>query len=751
MYSVISQCQAFAARIRRSIWLPALISSLLFSGFAYAQTAGFPFQIRIQQGSNVVTVANGSGLVVGADNVGQTTVLKVNLSYRGQTTATFPQLAEFLGSTDFQLVFPNASELPIVLMPTQSLSFDIQFRPTTTNRVSAQFELPFAEAPPLSAPPGTQPLRGFVSLSLTGTAPDIVVSYVLQSELNVLGLAPGAKLVFPPTLVNGASQALVIISNRGSGAGTVNVVSVTGAAFQAQGLPLFPVTLSSGQDFRFTLRYTPKQIETSTGKMQVTVGERVLSFDLEGSAISSTFAYEVLLDENPLTIQPGETFTLPDTVLGERTNVAIRIRNVGNSDGPINSINLIGTGFLLTDVPFLPQTLAPNAALVFTLIFAPQQAGESKGRLRIGNDSFEVTAKGIGPRLTYAYVAGTVNTPVAVGGPVIFSPVSISDSAQVNFVVHNAGTAPTTIANIGIVEPRSPFSIVGLPSLPVQLEADGSLQFGVVFKPTSPGFTSATLRIDAASFVLSGSGTPLPNLPGYRIRGVSDVLQPLQQPSVGLDLDAPYPVALTGILELSVQPDSFNADPAVQFSTGGRAVAFTIPANTTAAVFSNGSREVRLQTGTVSGAIILTPSFATTGGFSVTPDPPATMRATVLPGPPQLLNLQVASRTPTGLTLAITGYATTRSLSRLDFRFTSAPNFNVPNTTVTVNIASDADGWFRSTASQAFGGQFFIQVPFTLRSDQASVTSPLDALQSVAVTATNERGASNSLTVDLKQ
>jgi hypothetical protein len=722
---------------------------LLVSG-ARAQTAGFPFQIRIQQGANVATVGNGSNIIIGADNVGQVVVVKVNLSYRGQTSVTFQQPPELLGSTDFQIT-TSLPPLPFTLTPTQAVAFDLQFRPSTPNRVTAQLELPYTEAPAVGVPSGTPPTRGFVNLSLTGTAPDMTVSYILQSELNVIPLPPGGKLSFPPTLVNTVATALVVINNRGSGPGPVKGIAVTGEAFQAQGLPLFPITLDAGAEFRFNLRYSPKRVETSTGKLQITIGERVLNFDLEGSSINSNFSYEILFEEGPKTILPDESFLMPDTNVGERSSVAVRVRNTGNSEGVVQQPNLIGTGFQLTDPPFFPQTLTPNAALVFTLTFAPQQAGESKGRLRIGNDSFEVVARGIGPRLLYSYTTGAEVNQLSPGGPVIFSPVGVGETSTLNFTVRNSGTAAATIANIGVAEPGSAFTLSGVPGLPARLEPDASLQFSINFKPRAPGFTTANLRIDAVSFTLTGSGTQPPPLPGYRFTGPGGTVEALQQPAIGLELESAFPIAVAGTLTMNVQPDGFSADPAVQFATGGRTAGFTIAANTTAAIFANGSREIRLQTGSVSGAIILTPSFATESGFNLTPESPASMRLAVPPTPPQLLNLQVGSRTQNGVVLAITGVVTTRTLNRLEFRFTPAPNFNVPTTSFTLNIESDASAWFRSTASQAFGGQFLIQVPFTFRSDQTSVTSPLDALQSVSVTASNEQGSSNSLSLDLRQ
>jgi transposase len=80
---------------------------------------------------------------------------------------------------------------------------------------------------------------------------------------------------------------------------------------------------------------------------------------------------------------------------------------------------------------------------------------------------------------------------------------------------------------------------------------------------------------------------------------------------------------------MSVSSDTFVTDPSVQFSTGGRTVSFTIPANGTQAVFSNGATTIKLQTGSVAGGITITPSFATRTGYSLTPDSPASLSLSI--------------------------------------------------------------------------------------------------------------------------
>ncbi len=54
--------------------------------------------------------------------------------------------------------------------------------------------------------------------------------------------------------------------------------------------------------------------------------------------------------------------------------------------------------------------------------------------------------------------------------------------------------------------------------------------------------------------------------------------------------------------------------------------------------------------------------------------------------------------------------------------------------------------WFSSQASAGFGGQFVMQIPFSLNSSDGS-TNLLTALDSVTVSMANDRGQSNQLTV----
>ena len=69
----------------------------------------------------------------------------------------------------------------------------------------------------------------------------------------------------------------------------------------------------------------------------------------------------------------------------------------------------------------------------------------------------------------------------------------------------------------------------------------------------------------------------------------------------------------------------------------------------------------------------------------------------------------------------------------------------MPTSKFTIDVQQIATFWFRSSASQAFGGQFTITIPFLFQGTPPSGQSILSSIASVAVSMSNDIGASNSI------
>jgi Cep192 domain 4 len=499
------------------------------------------------------------------------------------------------------------------------------------------------------------------------------------------------------------------------------------------------------------IRYQPTVVATDSGQIQINFDSGTpVTVNLQGNGVSPMFTYNLLQGDQVTPVTPPGPIPLPDTNVGDKSSVVIQVKNSGNTTGTIsNPPSLAGTAYQISGLPLFPQVLKPNESFTFTLTFTPAQPGDLPGQLLVGSDLLTISGRGLGPKLVFSYVSGGTSTTLGPTDAVIFSPIAVGQTSQLDFTITNMGTTTAKVSNIVIGEAKSPFSLVVLPNLPASLDPGQTLQFSIAFAPIATGPANGTLHIDTTVIQMIGSGTPPPPLPTYTIQGPSGNVDAQSQPAIRLTLANPYPLALTGVLTLNTSSDLVN-DPAVQFSTGGRTVPFVIPANSTAANFAGQGPQLRLQTGTVASSITLTPTFATqSGGIDVTPASPTTLQFAVAAAQPVLVSIQAGSETASSFTLTVTGYSTTRTLTGLTLQFTPAAGISIGTSQLTSDLKQTATSWFQSTASQAFGGQFSVTVPFTLQGTPPTGETLLQTIAAISATVSSERGTSNSLQVTL--
>jgi hypothetical protein len=224
----------------------------------------------------------------------------------------------------------------------------------------------------------------------------------------------------------------------------------------------------------------------------------------------------------------------------------------------------------------------------------------------------------------------------------------------------------------------------------------------------------------------------LPGLPGLTISGVPPTLAPLQQPAVTLSIGSAYPVAVTGRLNLTFAPASgMPDDPAIQFSTGGRSVSFTIPANGTRATFP--LPQLAVQSGSVAGAIQFTVDSLQAGGAPVAAPSSPIATAQVNAAAAAIRTVSV-NRTSTGFEVQVVGLSDTRELAAATVRFKPSAGSTVSTTEVIVPLTAPAKAWFGNSGSNQYGGQFTLTLPFTINGTVS--------LDSVSVVLTNAVGAS---------
>lgn len=221
-----------------------------------------------------------------------------------------------------------------------------------------------------------------------------------------------------------------------------------------------------------------------------------------------------------------------------------------------------------------------------------------------------------------------------------------------------------------------------------------------------------------------------------RFLGLPAIAGPAEQLPLELVLNSPAPRAMEGEVSLGFESQATipATDPAIQFSTGGTRVRFTLPAGATRARFP--TETLAFQTGTVAGQIALRALVDDRGANQPRV---ATSEASlaVMPSAPVIRDVRVVT-TQGGLHVELTALSTPRDLVHATFRFAPAAGGNLETTQFVVPLENPAKRWFESGNSAVFGSLFTLTQPF-------SVSGDIRAIGSVSVTLTNSRGESQPI------
>jgi hypothetical protein len=207
----------------------------------------------------------------------------------------------------------------------------------------------------------------------------------------------------------------------------------------------------------------------------------------------------------------------------------------------------------------------------------------------------------------------------------------------------------------------------------------------------------------------------LPALPQLQLTGLDPVIDAASQPHLEFSLSSPYLVDLSGQLTLSFAPDSGPGDPSIQFSTGGRTVAFRIAAGETRAQLP---AELALQTGTVAGTLGITVQMRVAGA-DIIPDAPPAFTTRVERSAPRIKSAQLV-RSGSGFSIQVTGFSTPREVTQATFRFRAAPGNEVRTSEIQVPLEDLFSKWYQDSASSLYGSQFNFNQPFTVLQGDAS-------------------------------
>jgi Bacterial Ig-like domain (group 3)/FG-GAP-like repeat len=326
------------------------------------------------------------------------------------------------------------------------------------------------------------------------------------------------------------------------------------------------------------------------------------------------------------------------------------------------------------------------------------------------------------------YIAGSANYQITIASTSNLTLTSLTPASG------TLGSTATVVSLIGTG--FLPNTIAQLNGAPIATTFVSATQL----QATIPASFFTTIQTGTITVTTPGVGGPSAGLPFNVTEPPVQVVltgpptaPPATQPTITFQLPTAYPLPITGIFTLTVQPTTAGGvvDPAVQFAGGGDTFTFTLPANTTT------TPTVQLQSGTLDGTITVALTL-TAGGDDITP---AGLQPVVIQVPasaPVISSLSLA-RSETTLTVTIQGFSNTRDMKSANFTFTAASGATVNNPNVTVPLDSAFITWYTDTVSDQFGSAFTYTQTFVL-TDNAST------IGGVSATLVNSIGTSNSLT-----
>ena len=675
----------------------------------------------------------GDTLTFDSEGVRQTVEERLVIAYESDSGTAEIEEPEMVGSSTFMV--SSARSFPVILDPGETHVISVRFVPTGVGPFTGQFRLPIKINP-----------RGADNsflFNLSGRVADYSLSFQLPGG-NQTVVGNGGTVSFEDTTVDTTMAATVIATNRGSGPGTLETVSISGGGiFELGGLGLLPATIPPERDFRFQVRFTPTAAQSFGGSLRLGFGSGASTLQLAGSGVAAAYSYRLTTsDGRTASIPENGTISVGSTPVGEEIAATLTVTNAGTAEGRIGNITMTGDGYSLSDRPLLPALLDVGESFTITINLTPVEPGPATGQLRIGDSTFDLSGEGLGAILTYTLVGADGSKQIEPRDTIVFPQTQVGGASEVTLQISNSGNESETLSGIGVG--AGAFSLRNLPELPSPLQADQTITFAIVFEPERLGPQSAMLAVNAANFTLSGVGENVSDLPAVSFSTSGGTVAAADSVPISLSIAEAFPVDLKGVLRLTFDTEVFSNAPTIQFSTGGRNASFRIPKGRTEAIFPGNLTTNPFLTGTVAGTITASATFATeAGSVDITPDTIPEVVFTVTKAAPLLRSMTLGSTGQGRFSVLITGFATSRTVSQLQIAFAGVTGADITTPNLTADVSDPFTLYYGSNQSASFGSLFTATVAFTVNEGE------FEDLSTVTITASNELGQSNPVSLTL--
>ncbi len=343
-----------------------------------------------------------------SDSSPQLTVSAASLSFGSVTLNTATTQSLTLTSTGTSPVTVNsaaitgagfsiAQSFPVTLNPSQALTLQVQFDPTTAGALTGQLTITS------NSTTGSTAQIALSGAGTTGSGPQST------PQLSV----SASSLSFGSVTVNTTATQYLTLISTGTSPVTVNSAPITGAGFSiAQS---FPVVLNPSQSLTLQIQFDPTTAGTLSGQLTVN------SNSTSGSTIQVALAGTGTTAPSPQLSVSAPSLTFGSETVNTGTTQSLTLTSTGTSPVTINSVTIIGSGFSISQT--FPVTLNPSQTLTLQVQFDPTTTGTLTAQLTIISNSttgntVQVALSGTGTAAASHQVGLSWNAPSSSPDPV---------------------------------------------------------------------------------------------------------------------------------------------------------------------------------------------------------------------------------------------------------------------------------------------------------------------------------------------
>ena len=368
------------------------------------------------------------------------------------------------------------------------------------------------------------------------------------------------------------------------------------------------------------------------------------------SAELTLYFVEPDLKETPV----GGRITVPEVAAGDYVDIRLRVRNTGTTNEWVSSFLVRGAGFFLREVPGLPFLLVPGLNMEARLRFQPTGAGSYSGTLLLNGS--QVLVMGRSPDVASLWAQGSAGWQLVSNAEAVdFGRVQAYTVSTLLFAFRNTGSIPVTVRS-ALLAPGA-FELAQMLELPLTLAPGAELAFAVKFVPTRGGVFRSTFDVDGRVVNFAGNAFE-PPLPEPLLSFDSASFESGRQEALRIRFAERAQGNGLMRLTLTFTPQQGSPDdPAIQFiANSSRTIAFNVRPGDEALSW-NGDPKIIFQTGTTAGTI----RFAVAYDSST-----RTLDYAIAAAPPKLDTARLL-RSLSTISLTLTGFDNTRSISTLAF------------------------------------------------------------------------------------